>query len=61
MTLDELNDYISKDLELADWMIEANRQFLQTVWDGLKVGGIWGFPADGSAWEKTEDGFKRII
>jgi hypothetical protein len=38
MTLDEVTDYISQDLE--DWQKEANRKWLKTIWGALKMGAI---------------------
>ena len=59
MTLDEVTDYISQDLE--DWQKEANRKWLKTIWGALKMGAIWYYPLDASMWKKTEEGFDRIM
>jgi hypothetical protein len=57
MTLDEVCTDISGDLERWKW--QRNREWLDKVWDSLRMGGIWYYPLDQSMWTKTEEGFDK--
>lgn len=59
MTLDETADFIS--FGLPYWQREANRNFLESIWVTLKVGGIWGYPNTLQIFKKTEEGFELVL
>ena len=60
LSVDGLADSISTAVPtITPPQREANRTFMHTVYDMLKIGGMWGWPNTGTTWEKTERGFRR--
>lgn len=57
MTIDEMTDYATGDL--GQYERAENRAWIQMVWNSLKMGGMWYWPADDSLWIKTPDGFEK--
>ena len=59
MNLDETAELVSQGL--PHWQKLANRNFLESVWVTLKVGGHWAYPATLQLFEKTEEGFELVV
>ena len=60
MTLDEICSSFDEFDELEPWQHKMNREWLQDVYDTLKMGGTWIHPEVGDIYTKTEEGFDLV-
>jgi hypothetical protein len=53
-----ISNRIPRDENRA-YKLKANLLFVEQLHEMVKLGGVWGWPATATIWEKTEDGFRR--
>ncbi len=46
--------------ELEDWKHRANEAYIESVWNTLKLGGVWGWPDALRVFTKVEGGWEEI-
>ena len=55
----ELSRHISPNL--PESLVNANTEWLGTVYDRLNLGGVWGWQNTGEVYQKTDTGWVRLL